>query len=263
MANNSHIEWTEATWNPITGCTKISPGCKNCYANRMAMRLKAIGQPNYRNGFELTLHEQMLSMPSKWSKSRTIFVNSMSDLFHQDVPPTFIHRVFSAMHQANWHQYQILTKRSDRLLSLNADIAWVPHIWMGVSVENKDYTFRIDHLRRTGAHLKFLSLEPLLGPLPELDLSGIDWVIVGGESGPRARPIEATWVRDIRDQCLNQDVPFFFKQWGGVFKKRNGRVLDGRTWDQMPMVSPPLNQLRRLPNAPLADCSGARYLRKA
>jgi protein gp37 len=263
MANNSHIEWTEATWNPITGCTKISPGCKNCYANRMAMRLKAIGQPNYRNGFELTLHEQMLSMPSKWSKSRTIFVNSMSDLFHQDVPRTFIHRVFSAMHQANWHQYQILTKRSDRLLSLNADIAWAPHIWMGVSVENEDYTLRIDHLRRTGAHLKFLSLEPLLGPLPELDFSGIDWVIVGGESGPRARPIEATWVRDIRDQCLNQDVPFFFKQWGGVFKKRNGRLLDGRTWDQMPMVSPSLNQLRRQPNAPLADCSGAGYLRKA
>jgi protein gp37 len=171
MANNSHIEWTEATWNPITGCTKISPGCKNCYANRMAMRLKAIGQPNYRNGFELTLHEQMLSMPSKWNKSRTIFVNSMSDLFHQDVPLTYIQQVFSSMHQANWHQYQILTKRSDRLLSLNPDIAWAPHIWMGVSVENKDYTFRIDHLRCTDAHLKFLSLEPLLGPLPELDLA--------------------------------------------------------------------------------------------
>jgi protein gp37 len=243
MANNSHIEWTEATWNPITGCTKISPGCKNCYANRMAMRLKAIGQPNYRNGFELTVHEQMLSMPSKWSKSRTIFVNSMSDLFHQDVPLTYIQQVFSSMHQASWHQYQILTKRSDRLLSLNSDIDWAPHIWMGVSVENKDYTFRIDHLRRTDAHLKFLSLEPLLGPLPELDLRGIDWVIVGGESGPRARPIEADWVRAIRDQCLNQNVPFFFKQWGGVFKKRNGRLLDGRTWDQMPMVSPSLNQL--------------------
>jgi protein gp37 len=243
MANNSHIEWTEATWNPITGCTKISPGCKNCYANRMAMRLKAIGQPNYRNGFELTVHEQMLSMPSKWSKSRTIFVNSMSDLFHQDVPLTYIQQVFSSMHQASWHQYQILTKRSDRLLLLNSDIDWAPHIWMGVSVENKDYTFRIDHLRRTDAHLKFLSLEPLLGPLPELDLRGIDWVIVGGESGPRARPIEADWVRAIRDQCLNQNVPFFFKQWGGVFKKRNGRLLDGRTWDQMPMVSPSLNQL--------------------
>jgi len=249
MANNSHIEWTEATWNPITGCTKISPGCKNCYANRMAMRLKAIGQPNYRNGFQLTLHEQMLLTPSKWNKSRTIFVNSMSDLFHQDVPLTYIQQVFSAMHQANWHQYQILTKRSDRLLSLNPDIVWAPHIWMGVSVENKDYTFRIDHLRRTDAHLKFLSLEPLLGPLPELDLTGIDWVIVGGESGPKARPIEADWVRDVRDQCLNQNVPFFFKQWGGVFKKRNGRLLDGRTWDQMPMTSPSLSQVRQ-PNAP-------------
>ena len=242
MANNSHIEWTEATWNPITGCTKISPGCKNCYANRMAMRLKASGQPNYRNGFQLTLHEKMLSVPRKRRKSRTIFVNSMSDLFHQDVPLTYIQQVFSSMHQASWHQYQILTKRSDRLLSLNSDLAWAPHIWMGVSVENKDYTLRIDHLRRTDAHLKFLSLEPLLGPLPELDLRGIDWVIVGGESGPRARPIEADWVRDIRDQCLNQNVPFFVKQWAGVFKKPNGRLLDGRKWDQMPLTSLSLNQ---------------------
>jgi protein gp37 len=262
MANNSHIEWTEATWNPITGCTKISPGCKNCYANRMAMRLKAIGQPNYRNGFELTLHEQMLSMPSKWSRSRTIFVNSMSDLFHQDVPRAFIHRVFSAMHQANWHQYQILTKRSDRLLALMTLRGLLTFGWESASKIRITPSESIICGAQL-AHLKFLSLEPLLGPLPELDLSGIDWVVVGGESGPRARPIEATWVRDIRDQCLNQHVPFFFKQWGGVFKKRNGRLLEGRTWDQMPMVSPSPDQLRRQPKAPLADPSGAGYLRNA
>jgi len=237
MANNSHIEWTQATWNPITGCTKISPGCMNCYAKRMAGRLQAMGQANYRNGFKLTLHERTLSIPTEWKKSRTIFVNSMSDLFHKDVPLSFIRQVFSIMHQANWHRYQILTKRSDRLLSLSSNLVWAPHIWMGVSVENNKYTFRIDHLRQTGAHVKFLSLEPLLGPLPELDLSGIDWVIVGGESGPGARLIEGTWVCDIRDQCLNQGVAFFFKQWGGVFKKRNGRKLEGRTWDQMPEIS--------------------------
>ena len=237
MAANSHIEWTEATWNPMTGCTKISPGCRNCYAKRMAVRLQAIGQPNYRNGFELTLHEHMLAAPLKWKKSRTVFVNSMSDLFHEDVPLDFIREVFLVMHGANWHHYQILTKRSGRLLSLNNNLIWAPHIWMGVSVESEKYTYRIDHLRQTDANVKFLSLEPLLGPLPSLDLRGIDWVIVGGESGPGARPIEPVWVQDIRDQCIDTGVAFFFKQWGGVFKKRTGRQLEGRTWDQMPAIA--------------------------
>jgi protein gp37 len=234
MAANSSIEWTEATWNPITGCTKISPGCKNCYANRLALRLQAMGQPNYRDGFKLTLHEQALGMPIEWRKPRTIFVNSMSDLFHKDVPLEFIQQVFGVMGQANWHRYQILTKRSERLRALSHKLVWAPHIWMGVSIESADYLFRIEHLRDCSAHVRFLSLEPLLGPLAELDLREIDWVIAGGESGPGARPIEAAWVRNIRDQCLEQGVAFFFKQWGGVFKKRNGRQLEGRTWDEMP-----------------------------
>ena len=234
MAGNSHIEWTDATWNPVTGCTKISPGCKYCYAERIANRLQAMGQPNYANGFELTLQPHMLELPLKWRQPRRVFVNSMSDLFHKDVPLTFIHKVFSVMGRADWHQYQILTKRSDRLLEISPFLRWEPHIWMGVSVESQDYVFRIDHLRRTGAQVKFLSLEPLLGPLRKLNLQGIDWVIVGGESGPGARPMKSDWVREIRDQCLQADVPFFFKQWGGAVKSRAGRLLDGRTWDDMP-----------------------------
>lgn len=234
MADRSGIEWTESTWNPITGCTKISPGCKHCYAERMALRLQAMGQPNYRNGFEVTMHEHVLEMPLKWKKPRVIFVNSMSDLFHKDVPIEFVQRVFEVMKQAEQHQFQVLTKRAERLTELNDQLDWQPNIWMGVSVETEKYTFRIDHLRQSGAHVKFLSLEPLLGPLPNLNLEGIDWVIVGGESGPGARPMAHAWVRDIRDQCLKADVPFFFKQWGGVNKKQAGRQLDGRTWDQMP-----------------------------
>lgn len=234
MAASSSIEWTEATWNPITGCTKISPGCENCYAERMARRLKAMGNSNYSNGFKLTCHEHALERPLEWNKPQMIFVNSMSDLFHRDVPLEFVHRVFDIMHTASWHTFQVLTKRSKRLLELNHGIDWPSNVWMGVSVENMDYTFRIDDLRQTGATVKFLSLEPLLGPLSGLDLCGIDWVIVGGESGPGARPIEEEWVIEIRNQCLRSNVPFFFKQWGGFHKKRNGRVLQGRTWDQMP-----------------------------
>jgi protein gp37 len=234
MAGNSHIEWTDATWNPVTGCSKVSPGCKHCYAERMAKRLQAMGQPNYANGFEVTLQPHMLELPLEWKRPRRVFVNSMSDLFHKDVPLSFIKRVFSVMRRANWHQYQLLTKRSERLLEVSPLIAWEPHIWIGVSVENDDYTSRIDDLRKTGADVKFLSLEPLLGPLRKLNLRGMDWVIVGGESGPGARPMNPDWVREIRDQCVRANVPFFFKQWGGPFKKRTGRVLDGRTWDQMP-----------------------------
>jgi len=234
MSARSSIEWTESTWNPITGCTKISPGCKHCYAERMALRLQAMGQPNYANGFKLTMHEHMLEVPLSWKKPQMIFVNSMSDLFHKDVPLEFIQKVFDAMRRSSWHTFQVLTKRSARLFELNSEIDWPANVWMGVSVENQDYTFRIDHLRQTDAQVRFLSLEPLLGPLPHLDLRGIHWVIAGGESGPRARPIQKQWVTDIRDQCLAAGVPFFFKQWGGFNRKRAGRLLEGRTWDGMP-----------------------------
>ena len=234
MGSRSSIEWTEATWNPVTGCTKVSPGCAHCYAERMALRLRAMGQPNYVNGFELTTHEHMLELPLRWKKPQMIFVNSMSDLFHEDVPLEFIHKVFDVMRRASWHIFQVLTKRSRQLLELNQGIDWPSNVWMGVSVENQDYTFRIEHLRQTNAQLKFLSLEPLLGPLPNLDLRGIGWVIVGGESGPGARPMAEEWVVDIRDQCRAASIPFFFKRWGGVRKKRTGRVLQDRTWDEMP-----------------------------
>ncbi len=237
MAANSGIEWTESTWNPLTGCTKISPGCKHCYAERMALRLQAMGQSNYRNGFRLTIHEQVLELPLIWKKPQIIFVNSMSDLFHEDVPIDFILKVFDIMQRASWHTFQILTKRSQRLMSLDKEIDWPDNVWMGVSVETSKYMSRIDHLRHTHAHIRFLSLEPLLGPLPNLNLHGINWVIVGGESGPGARPIMEEWITEIRDQCLSAKVPFFFKQWGGVWKKRNGRFLQGRTWDEMPIMA--------------------------
>ena len=236
MSTNSGIEWTESTWNPVTGCSKVSPGCKHCYAERMAMRLKAMGQPKYANGFKLALHEDKLEQPLDWRKPGIIFVNSMSDLFHQDVPLSFIHKVFDVMRCASWHTFQVLTKRSRRLLELNPEIDWPSNVWMGVSVENQDYAFRIEHLRQTDAQIKFLSLEPLLGPLPGLNLSGIDWVIVGGESGPGARPMAEEWVVDIRDQCRVARVPFFFKQWGGVRRKQAGRVLRGCTWNQIPAL---------------------------
>jgi protein gp37 len=234
MATNSGIEWTDATWNPVTGCSKVSPGCKHCYAERMSRRLQLMGQANYVNGFDVTLHPHMLELPLSWRKPRHIFVNSMSDLFHSGVPVDYIQRIFAVMRRAPWHRYQILTKRSDRLAVLDKILDWHPSIWMGVSVESDSYLHRIDDLRMTQAHIKFLSLEPLLGALTGLDLTGIDWVIVGGESGPNARPMEPQWVRSIRDQCLAAGVPFFFKQWGGVFKKRTGRTLDERTWNEMP-----------------------------
>ena len=234
MAQKSSIEWTESTWNPVTGCNKISPGCKNCYAERMAKRLKAMGSDNYENGFKLTTHEHVVALPLQWRKPQVIFVNSMSDLFHKNVPLSFILNVFETMNKAHWHVFQVLTKRSDRLLELNKYLPWSKNIWMGVSVENQDYTFRIDDLRKTDAQTKFLSIEPLLGPIKKLNLKKIDWVIVGGESGPKARYMDEDWVIGIKEKCLKQSVPFFFKQWGGVQKKKNGRELEGRTWDQMP-----------------------------
>jgi protein gp37 len=246
MAVKSSIEWTESTWNPSTGCDAISPGCKNCYAERMSYRLKAMGQHKYRNGFKLTTHPDTLDLPLRWKTPQRIFVNSMSDLFHDQVPVEYIQRVFSTMRQAHWHQFQVLTKRSGRLLAIDEQIDWPPNVWMGVSVESAAYKSRINHLRRTRAVVKFLSLEPLIDDLGLLDLGNIDWVIVGGESGPGARPMEKAWVDGICRQCTAYDVPFFFKQWGGVQKKRAGRKLNGRTYDEMPSSSPAPVELRIL-----------------
>lgn len=236
MGSKSSIEWTESTWNPVTGCTKISPGCQHCYAEQMAKRLKAMGQRNYQNGFKLTLHENVLNLPLSWKKPQFIFVNSMSDLFHEDIPFEFIEKTFDVMHKARWHRFQILTKRAERLEILYSKLKWSPNIWMGVTVENNDYTFRIDCLRKTNARIKFISFEPLIGPIHDVNLTGIDWVIVGGESGPGARKLNLEWVIELRDQCIESGVSFFFKQWGGVNKKKAGRTLEGRTWDEMPLV---------------------------
>jgi len=232
--STSSIEWTESTWNPVTGCTKVSSGCKNCYAERLAQRLKMMGQRNYANGFEVSLHEHVLEYPLHWKKPQTIFVNSMSDLFHEEVPDGFIFRIFGVMKRAHWHQFQILTKRSERLATLSSKLEWSRNIWMGVSVEDESVKSRINDLREVPSSVRFLSLEPLLGPLSTLDLRNIDWVIVGGESGPKARPMKKEWVLEIKNQCHLQNVPFFFKQWGGINKKKTGRLLEGKTWDAVP-----------------------------
>ena len=234
MAQGSSIEWTEATWNPVTGCTKVSPGCKHCYAERMAVRLRAMANPRYANGFDVTLHEDLTTLPLRWKKPRRIFVNSMSDLFHVDVPERFLAACFDTMERAGWHTYQILTKRPERAAELAPTLPWPANVWMGTSVESATYYWRIDELRKVPAAVRFLSVEPLLGPVDDIPLAGIDWVIAGGESGPRCRPMEADWVRALRDRCVEEGVAFFFKQWGGVNKKRTGRELDGRTWDEMP-----------------------------
>jgi len=233
---SSKIEWTESTWNPVTGCTKISAGCANCYAERMAKRLLAMGQVNYANGFELTMHPHALEHPLKWKKPRVIFVNSMSDLFHEDVTFDFIQQIFDVMRQASWHTFQILTKRGERLAELAPLLNWPDNVWMGVTVENANCAFRIDHLRNVPAAVRFLSMEPLLSAVEDMNLDNIDWVIVGGESGPGSRPIDKQWVKDILRQCRNANVPFFFKQWGGVNKKKAGRLLDGRVYDEMPRL---------------------------
>jgi len=228
------IEWTEVTWNPVTGCSKVSPGCLNCYAERMAKRLQAMGQRNYRDGFAVRTHEHMLDLPRKWSKPRMVFVNSMGDLFHEEVPVEFISRVFEVMESTPHHTYQLLTKRADRLAAVAPLVQWPQNVWMGVTVEDNLRLARIEQLRSVPAAIRFLSLEPLLGPLPDLRLDGIDWVIVGGESGPGARPMKAEWAVDIRNLCVESETPFFFKQWGGVRKKAAGRELEHRTWSQMP-----------------------------
>ena len=236
MAIQSAIEWTETTWNPVTGCSKVSPGCLNCYAERMAKRLQAMGQVRYRNGFRLTLHPQVLEEPYCWKKPRRVFVNSMSDLFHEKVPLRFIQDAFSVMNENRHHTFQILTKRSQRLCELAPLLKWSENIWIGVTIENNDYSFRAEDLKCRQFSVRFLSLEPLLGPVADLDLDGIDWVIVGGESGPGARPMKKEWVIEVKKLCEKKGVPFFFKQWGGVNKKKTGRLLNGQTWDNYPKL---------------------------
>lgn len=243
MSQRSAIEWTEVTWNPTTGCDRTSPGCDHCYALTLAKRLKAMGVAKYQAdgdprtsgpGFRLTLHEDVLNAPHGWRQPRLVFVNSMSDLFHDQVPLEFISRVFDVMRDTPQHTYQVLTKRSQRLRSVARELVWPPNLWMGVSIENARYKFRIDHLRSVNAAVRFISAEPLLGPLGALDLTGIDWVIAGGESGPSARVMDISWGREVRDQCTAAGVSFFFKQWGGRTPKHGGRELDGRTWDDLP-----------------------------
>ena len=237
MGISTRIEWTDATWNPVTGCDKVSQGCKHCYAERQALRLQKMGQANYVNGFKVTLQPQTLEVPLHWKKPKRIFVNSMSDLFHEEVPILYIQHVFIIMREAHWHTFQILTKRIERLLGFDWALVWSDNIWMGVSVEDTSVVSRIDSLRECTAKHKFLSLEPLLGPLDDLDLTGIDWVIVGGETGPDARPMDAAWPQAIRDQCLSADVPFFFKSWGGS-GRINCRTIDGQAWEQFPGNNP-------------------------
>jgi protein gp37 len=246
MGDRSSIEWTEATWNPTTGCDRTSPGCDHCYAMTLAKRLKAMGMPKYQRdgdprtsgpGFDLTLHPDALDLPRRWAAPRKVFVNSMSDLFHNEVPLDFIFRVFEIMSSTPQHTYQVLTKRSNRLARMAPKLLWPDNVWMGVSIESDRYAFRADHLRETPAAVHFLSIEPMLGPVPSLDLTGIQWVIAGGESGPGARPLEAAWVTELRDRCTTDGVAFFFKQWGGRTPKAGGRELEGRTWDELPQTS--------------------------
>lgn len=253
MGQNSSIEWTEATWNPTTGCTKVSPGCAHCYAERMAIRLKAMGQARYRDGFKLTLQDDVVELPLRWKRPRLIFVNSMSDLFHDAVPAEFIRRCFSVMEEACQHTYQVLTKRPERTAELADQLPWRDNIWLGTSVESERYRDRVRVLQDIPAAVRFLSIEPLLGPISGLPLEGVHWVIAGGESGPGARPMQPDWVRQVRDQCVSRHVPFFFKQWGafdqhGVkrSKKKNGRELDGRTWDELPVAWQRRQNLDRL-----------------
>lgn len=237
MAQLSSIEWTDATWNPVTGCSKVSPGCLNCYAERMAKRLKAMGVARYRYGFNVRVHDDLLEVPLKWKNPSVIFVNSMSDLFHEEVPVSFIKNVFEIMNSCPQHTFQILTKRSGRLKELSRELRWAHNIWMGVSVENTETTNRIKDLVKTKARVKFVSCEPLIGPIKRLPLKDIDWIIVGGESGPHSRVMEKQWAVSIRNRCIRHGVPYFFKQWGGARKKAKGRILEGRTWDEMPVLT--------------------------
>lgn len=245
MSSNSAIEWTDATWNPVTGCTEVSPGCDHCYAKTFAERFRGVPNHPYEQGFDLKLWPERLELPLRWKASRRIFVNSMSDLFHKDIPDDFIRRAFDVMVRADWHIFQVLTKRSPRLAKLGPSLPWAPHIWAGVSVETMQYRWRADHLRQVPAHIRFISAEPLLGSLKDLNLEGIHWLITGGESGHGHRPCDPDWIRELRDKCQGGDVSFFFKQWGGRTPKAGGRELDGRTWDEMPAI-PKLHQMALL-----------------
>jgi protein gp37 len=237
MSANSRIEWTNATWNPVTGCSSISEGCKNCYARRMAKRLEAMGLLRYRNGFRVSTHHDLVDAPLHWKKARFIFVNSMSDLFHEEVPFEFIEQVFSTIHAASWHVFQVLTKRADRLERIANNLKWPKNLWIGVTVESQQYVDRIKKLGTVPAAVRFVSFEPLLGPIEALDLTRIDWAIVGGESGPHSRTMAADWARIIRDACIGHSIPFFFKQWGGSRKQRHGRILDDRIWNEIPNIA--------------------------
>lgn len=238
MADRSAIEWTEATWNPVTGCTQVSPGCAHCYAKTFAERWRGVPDHPYEQGFELKLWPERLEQPLRWRRPRVIFVNSMSDLFHEEIPEVFIEEVFRVMEQADWHVFQILTKRHERLFELRDRLPWPPNVWIGVSIENRRFVHRADYLRQVPAAVRFISAEPLLGPLEALDLSGIDWLIAGGESGPGHRPVREEWLIELRDRCSEEDVAFFFKQWGGARPKSGGRLLEGRSWDEMPTQRP-------------------------
>ncbi|MFN8204492.1 MAG: phage Gp37/Gp68 family protein [Solirubrobacteraceae bacterium] len=241
MADRSAIEWTEASWNPATGCTKVSPGCAHCYAETFAERWRGVPAHPYQQGFDLTLWPQRLELPLRWRRPRLIFVNSMSDLFHEDIPLDFIRQVFDTMGRAHWHTFQILTKRHERLSELADELDWHPNVWMGVTIENRRFVHRADHLREVPAAVRFISAEPLLGPLEGLDLTGIDWLIAGGESGAKHRPVREEWLIDLRDQCQDEGTAFFFKQWGGARPKSGGRSLGGRTWDEMPAFAMPVH----------------------
>lgn len=234
MAQTTKIEWTEVTWNPVTGCSKISEGCRHCYAERMAARLKAMGQRRYRNGFEVTLQPDIVELPMCWKKPRVVFVNSMGDLFHNRVPQEFIAEIFRTMVKSRRHVFQVLTKRAARASKISVGLPWPDNVWLGVTVESTRHLDRLEYLKKIPAAVRFVSFEPLLEGISNLDLNGIDWVIVGGESGPKARRISVQWVRGIRDNCEEKGIPFFFKQWGGARKKRNGRLLDGKIWGEMP-----------------------------
>ncbi len=243
MSSSTRIEWTHSSWNPVTGCSRVSEGCLHCYAERMARRLQGMGVAKYANGFNVTLHPDVLEDPLHWKKPRLIFVNSMSDLFHEKIPVKYLRQVFDIMARADWHVFQVLTKRAERLAELSPKLDWPPNVWMGVTVELARFTHRIDLLRQTGAPIKWLSMEPLLSPVPDMDLTGIDWAVVGGESGPGARAMKKEWVVDIQRQCRAQKVHFFFKQWGGMNKKKAGRTLNGRIYDAMPPLPEPAGQI--------------------
>lgn len=250
MADNSKIEWTEATWNPVTGCTQVSPGCAHCYAKTFAERWRGVPGHAYEQGFELRLWEERLDQPLRWRRPRFIFVNSMSDLFHEEIPFAFVRRVFDTMVRAQHHTFQILTKRDQRLAELAPDLPWPDNVWMGVSIENRRFVDRADRLRQVPAAVRFISAEPLLGPLEGLRLNGIDWLIAGGESGPKHRPVNVEWLHALRNQCVQDAVAFFFKQWGGRTSKSGGRILDGREWNEMPTPTPRQKLLHEPQNCP-------------